>query len=72
MNSEKWAWWEILLWAYSTVWILIILAVAFLHVGGIDQTNTIHSFNKDLTDFILFLPVGVFMVRIGITHLHRR
>jgi len=69
MNKKKWAWWEILLWAYSTLYMLFIASV-YAHysiVPFVSMHNPSTTENKIL--FILVLPILFFLIWEGVGHL---
>jgi hypothetical protein len=73
MRAYTWSWWEILLWAYSTIYV-IFLAVAFL-ISVISWGNNSDSSGGRITVLVLVImmvPVIAFLIIEGIKHLKKQ
>lgn len=70
MKPEKWAWWEILLWSYSTIYFIIL--ILFFIVGATTPSTDTSNSNSSaiLIGLVVFtLPTLAFLVLEGIKHL---
>ena len=70
METNKWSWWEILLWAYSTIYISFFLFVFILNTFYPEGPNTSDvSSAVNVVFLLLTIPVMIFLVKEGIKHI---
>lgn len=65
-NNNKWPWWKVLLWAYSTLWMILVLVLAF-----VDPSISSQPVSQEETYFGIatFIPILAFLILEGIDHL---
>lgn len=63
---KKWAWWMILLWAYSTIWLGLVLIL-----GIMDPSYATDPISQDdaIIGLVSFIPVFIFLILEGKEHL---
>jgi hypothetical protein len=69
MKSGKWSWWEILLWAYSTIYSAFLVVLFVIGASGPSTGAPIDNFATAVVMIVLTLPVLIFLVLEGIKHL---
>ena len=72
MKTNTWSWWEVLLWAYSVLYISVFLLI-FLSFTFFPShhANSNASMVANIVAVILTVPVLAFMIGEGIKHLPR-
>lgn len=75
MKDKLWEWWEVLLWAYSTLYAIFIMFIAIsmvLNPYSSKYTPPADDRAGGITFLILTLPVLIFLVFEGIKHIGRK
>lgn len=68
MDSRRWSWWEVLLWAYSTIYVVFLIFVFIL--GAVAPSPASPGSQTALIVFmVLSLPVLAFLILEGVKHL---
>jgi hypothetical protein len=75
MKTKTWQWWEILLWAYSCIYMILLLLILWLAASnpGIGTSGPSAEYATSSSPMVIWvvltLPVLVFLVLEGVTHL---
>jgi hypothetical protein len=69
MNSQRWTWWEILLWAYSTIYLVIFMILLVIGASSPPASNIDRNPMIAIVLVIFTLPAVIFLILEGIRHL---